>query len=91
MHNMCVSDRVMDGNVRATYNPANDLSAEVDEEIEDSEEFTRMSSRVTMSIGIDNAAFSVVNLLQRKERWNDLVDVEEYTRLHAALMKFLSK
>ena len=91
MHNMCVSDRVMDGDVRATYNPANDLTPETEEEVEYSEEFRRKTTRQQAPIGIANADPSVVKILQRKERWNDLVDLEEYTRLHKALMQFLTK
>ena len=91
MHNMCVSDRVMEGDVRALYNPANDLMPEVEEDIEYSEEFRKKTTRQQAPIGVANADPLVVKLLQRKSRWNDLVDVEEYSRLHAALMKFLTK
>ena len=34
MHNMCVSDRVLGGNVYARYNPANSLTIDEDERIE---------------------------------------------------------
>ena len=91
MHNMCVSDRVMDGDVRAIYNPANDLLPETEEEVEYSEEFRSKTTRQQSPIGIANADPSVVKILQRKERWNDLVDLEEYTRLHRALMEHLTK
>ena len=91
MHNMCVSDRVMEGDVRACYNPAHDIEPEVEEDISFSDEFQRVSKRVHAPIGIANADPAVVKLLMRKERWNDLVDVEEYSRLHSALSKVLSK
>ena len=89
MHNMCVSDGIM-GHVRARCNPAHDIEPETEEEVEHSEEFKRKRKRATAPIGIRNADPCVQKLLRRKERWKDLVNLEECQRLHVAPMKFLS-
>ena len=86
MHNMCVSDRIMDGDVRARYNPSNQVLPESEDDIEYSTEFQNKRTRATSPIGVRNADPAVQKLLRRKARWEDLKDIEEYCRLHSALM-----
>lgn len=88
LHNMCVSDRVM-GNVEAHYNPAHSIDPEEEESIEYSEEFKKKRKRAIAPIGIRNADPCVQKMLRRKERWKELIDLEEYQRLHAALTREL--
>ena len=87
LHNMCVSDRIMEGDVRARYDPANKVSPEQEEDTQHSEEFKSQKKRAKAVIGIRNADPCVQKLLRRKERWTDMTDLEEYGRLHAAIMR----
>ena len=90
LHNMCVSDRIM-GDVRARYDPAFNLLPEKEVEIEYSEEFLQQKERVQAAIGIANSDPLVQKLLLRKGRWSELVDLDEFVRLHSALYRYLSK
>ena len=90
LHNMCVSDRIM-GDVRARYDPAFNLLPEKEVEIEYSKEFLKRKESVKASIGIANADRFVQKLVLRKGRWRDLVDLNEFVRLHSALYRYLSK
>ena len=42
LHNMCVSDRIMDGDVCAWYNPANSLDTDLDIQVEQMVEQTKI-------------------------------------------------
>ncbi len=69
MHNMCVSDRVMGGNLYARYNPANSLTIDEDERIENengAEIDTAAREGRCQQIGLANAgnANVVQNVLQ---------------------------
>ena len=90
LHNMCVSDRVMDGDVHATYNPANHVTKDVDAAVEDPPELQALNrERGTIqvpNIGIRNSDPCIVGVLTRKERFAELRDENEYIRLHSALM-----
>ena len=94
LHNMCVSDRVMEGDVRARYNPSNSLEVtDVDQEVQTSAEYQDLASRTNLTsvaqIGLANAEETVRALLSRRRRWMALVNKEEYARLHEALKQFL--
>ena len=94
LHNMCVSDRIMDGDPRALYNPAHSLAKNKDGDInvdqpEDLEEVQargRRGSRRRAVTGVDNADEEVRMHVTRRERWLELHDKEECGRLHRALM-----
>ena len=90
LHNMCVSDRVMDGDVHATYNPANHVTKEGDCVVEDPQELEDINrQRGTVEvpcIGIRNSDPSIVEMFTRKERFAELRNEEEYIRLHSVLM-----
>ena len=90
LHNMCASDRLM-GDVRARYDPAHNLLPEEEVEIEYSEEFLQKKERMRAPIGISNSDPFVRKLVLRKGRWSDLVDLDEFVRLHSALYRYLSK
>ena len=91
MHNMCVSDRVMNGDVRAVYNPANNLALGQLLDVEQPEDLLQVQGRTAAeersTIGIDNIPEHARELFTRRENWNDLRSLEEYIRLHAALME----
>ena len=88
MHNMCVSDRVMDGNVHARYNPGNALRFEQD--IDFTIEYENGEDAVNgAAIGLDNTDNRDVvnNMLSRQNHWRDINDREEHARLLSALIK----
>ena len=87
---MCVSDRIM-GDVRARYDPAHDLLPEKEVEIEYSEEFLQKKEKMLATIGIANCDPSVQKLVLRKGRWNELVNLGEFVRLHSALYRYCSR
>ena len=93
LHNMCVSDRIMNGDVHARYDPANDLSEDEGEVVEDPPELMELKRKMKVQerakISIRNADPSVQNILIRKKRWESLQNLEEHSRLHEALMDFL--
>jgi Plant transposon protein len=100
MHNMAVSDRVMEGNVHAVYDPCanvfNDgLCEDVQDIAENNAEFGAGNNENQLAhaaIGIANAGneFIVQNMIARQENWRDLSDTDEHGRLHAALMRFMA-
>ncbi len=75
MHNMCVSDRVMDGDVHARYNPANKVTEEEDGDVvieyKNGEETV-----VRAQIGLGNVNNSIVvkNVLERQNHWREIND-----------------
>ena len=91
LHNMCVSDRIMDGDVRAWYNPANSLEEDEGEEVVDCDELKAMKAERKMErlarTLIENSDDCVKNLILRKNRYKELNNKEEHARLCAALMK----
>ena len=90
LHNMCVSDRIM-GDVRARYDPSFNLLPEKEVEIEYSEEFLKKKEKMMATIGIANCDPFVQKLVLRKGRWNELVNLDEFVRLHSALYHYFSK
>ena len=85
MHNMCVSDRIMEGNVYARYNPANNvMEDEVDVGIENE---NGAETAMPTQIGLANADHANVidNVLARQNHWREVNDATEHARLHSAL------
>ena len=83
---MCVSDRVMDGDVYARYNPANNATEEEDGDVliefENGEETV---ARTQIGLGnVDNPNV-VENILARQNHWREVNDRAEHARLHSAL------
>ena len=97
MHNMCVSDRVMDGNVYAIYDPAHNVDEQATLELdmiagaESDRDFAlgeNVQGRAAPAIGLGNAGneFAVRHMLaQQDSNWKELKDRYKYARLHAAL------
>ena len=95
LHNMCVADRVMDGDPRAKYDPMNSLVSDEDvqfsaeyQDLQESGKGTR-SKNTSACIGVANAEETVRALISRRRRWMTLIDKKEYARLHLALKNFL--
>mmetsp|Transcript_7523 Transcript_7523/g.14264 ORF Transcript_7523/g.14264 Transcript_7523/m.14264 type:complete len:99 (+) Transcript_7523:81-377(+) len=96
MHNICVSDRVMEGNVHARYCPANilDIPELEEEEIGYPDDFNgtvQGGRRAVGDIGLRNGDPDVMhNVLTRQEHWRALNDILEHARLNEAIMAHVS-
>ena len=89
LHNMAVFDRVMDGDVRAWYNPMNSAS---DGDInirnpDNSNRYAASSNDEAAVVGVANATPSVVQVVMNVSRWIDLKDKDEHERLRLALQQ----
>ena len=98
LHNMCVSDRIMDGDCRATYNAANSLvrmkDGDINVEQPPNQEEIQASYRKNFKgtcIGVVDSDEEVVEVVTRRRRWMELHDKEECARLHNALMNTLGE
>jgi hypothetical protein len=93
MHNMCISDCMMDCDVYARYNPAYNITdMELEENIEFPDDFEAVAGlheRNTAVIGLSNGNEEVVvrNMLDRLSNWRELNDAEGHSCLHVASMK----
>ena len=95
MHNMCVSDRVMDGNVYAIYDPAHNVDEQATLELDmiaGDRDFSlgeNVHEHAAPAIGLGNAGneFVVQHMLSRQDNWKELNDRYEHARLHAALKR----
>ncbi len=99
MHNMSVSDRVMDGNVHAVYDSGGRVFN--DGHLEDVLEMTEYNNEYaaaatngnqdeqSATFGLANAGneFIIENMIARQANWQNLSDTKEHSRLHAALMQ----
>jgi hypothetical protein len=99
MHNMSVSDRVMDGNVHAVYDPGELVIN--DGYLEDVLEMTGYNNeyaaaanngnqgKQSATIGLAKAGneFIIENMIARQANWQNLSDANKYSHLHAALMR----
>ena len=102
MHNMSVSDRVMDGNLHAVYDPGEVvfnsglLDDNVLEMMETNDEYAAAANNGNQGeqaavIGLANAGNECIvqNIIARKANWQNLSDTDEHSRLHAALMRVI--
>ena len=95
LHNMLVSDRIMESDCRAWCNPAHNLLMVHDKvvDVADADDYeptvatTRSATR--SKIGAVNADEEVVQVVCRRSRFLELLDQEESARLHNALMDTL--
>jgi len=96
MHNMSVSDRVMEGDVYARYNPFNqmDFPDLKDEEVlypDDFESVVAGGQRVFAPIGLRNGYPEVIrNVVTRQEHWRALNNILEHVRLNDSIMNHVS-
>ena len=101
MHNMCVADRVMNGNVYAVYDPTfnvDDDEEHVLQELVDSvaddngnnnHEQEANKEQAVAPIGLANTDnnFVVQHMLARQANWKTIDDKNEHGRLHSALLR----
>jgi hypothetical protein len=93
LHNMCVSDRVME-DVYARYDPSysvyeNESAIEYPNDMNEHQNGIANNDRAT--IGTANADVPTLDMLTRRERWVSLKNTEEFIRLHAAIQKQLMR
>ena len=89
IHNMCVSDRVMEGDVRARYNPMNSEPRRVPKVTHPSDYRPLPADEEPTVIGIAGALPSVQVYVTRQERWVELKGLEHHQELGAAIMEDL--
>jgi hypothetical protein len=92
LHNMLVSDIVMEG-CRVTYNPSNVLLV-VEVRVNNPNDLQQVqaqsnaaSTSTASGTGIQSASADVVALLTRSDRFKALKDVSEYQRLQRSLIQ----
>jgi Plant transposon protein len=89
LHNMCVSDRVMDGDVRARYDPSNKVvrgSSKIRYPRDLLEVQGPTLDNERSVVGLKNLGGSAGNLVSRKNRWEFLKNKDVTVELHKALM-----
>ena len=89
LHNMCVSDRVMEGDVHARYDPSNSVTAgtSIIHYPRDLHSIQGRTDEIERAeVGIRNLGGSAKDLVTRKDRWNFLKDREKTASLHKALI-----
>ena len=86
LHNMCVSDRVMEGDVNALYVPTNNFDSPPETNIDFSANIYVDNNDDPQPIGIANAPDAVRHVLSRHDRWLALQSLEEHVRLNNALI-----
>ena len=97
LHNMCISDRIMDNNPRAIYKP--DVSAvevETEENVEYPEDFARVQLSTTRYgeeelsvVGVNNMPEYARHAVVMRQ-WDELVDKKEHKRLMQALLEHVN-
>jgi hypothetical protein len=89
LHNMLVSDRIMDGDVNARYNPANSLEEDLDISVAQDEQTVALQDSIPRGyearIGVGNMRTDAARLSIDKDIWNDLKDIQEHARLYVAI------
>ena len=92
LHNMCVSDRVMNGNVRARYIPSYTVNNKENvERINYPKDLLEKQGRTNKKdravIGASTLDRATANELARVDRWRALHKEFDFIRLHCALSK----
>jgi hypothetical protein len=88
LHNMGVSDRVMD-NVRDRYDPANSIEdyEVIIENPTDLHDYQKILPKYQLAVtGIQHGDVADAQLVARLERWDTLLKLEDHIRLTSAIM-----
>ena len=92
LHNMCVSDRVMGGDVHAWYDPSEsivDINNELCVAFENPEDVARVQTIVPPNelarYGLGNGETRIISAVTNANRWSNLQCVEEHKRLREAI------
>ena len=94
LHNMCVSDRVMDGDVNARYDPSNSVEAPQTAVAQSQEAMAQqapLQAQHVGGIGVPNMPEAAARLALQRQEWRDLTDNQEHVRLFRALMEYKNK
>ena len=83
---MCVSDRVMEGDVNALYVPTNNFDSPPETNIDFSANIYVDNNDDPQRVGIANAPDAVRQVLSRHDRWLALQSLQEHVRLNNALI-----
>ena len=87
IHNWCVSDRVMEGDVMARYNPMNTLESGSTTVSHPADYTPADPKEGTSTVGIARALPSVRRYVADPQRWKDLKNLAEHQRLTYALQQ----
>jgi Plant transposon protein len=101
MHNMCIADRVMDGNVYAVYDPTFNVDDEEEHVLEelvgsvaenngDNNHEQADEEQAIATIGLANTDNGFVvqhSMLARQTNWKTINDKNKHGRLHSALLR----
>ena len=94
LHNMCVADRVMEGDVRKRCDPSHNITeveeciVPMPEDLAEVQEATGCGSTAS-SIGVRNMPEYVHRKSTRREAWNELNDTDNHCRLHNSLKHYV--
>jgi hypothetical protein len=97
LHNMLVTDRVMDSatfNFRQRYDPLCDLEEQdvvVNQPADLADVQNSNEGEQQTGIGVADAPLSVQQLVSRADRFNELKNKDENQRLHGTLMELFGK
>ena len=94
LHNMCVSDRVMDGEVYARYKPS--VTVEQDDSYDVPEDRGKRQKRKLAEVdraytGLEGQPNEMVAALTKREAWQTLQDHDTFIRLRNAIKSSFSK
>jgi hypothetical protein len=96
LHNMCVSDRIMDGDVKARYDPGHDFQDNERVDVStivypDDVNQVQGVNEDPSEIGLAVLNKTTRDELVRRDCWRHLNDFDEFVRLHLAIAKELYK
>ena len=100
LHNMCVSDRVMGGDVYATYNPTNTFESPEGRATEEDGNGAVRTRRTYAReehnddippTGIANAPNHIKEMMAQHDRWVQLQSLHEYNCLNEAIINTFKK
>ena len=87
LHNMCVSDRIMAGDVHARYKADEGYEGEV--EVEAPKDLLDVQKELSEqpAIGLDHVSFDEARNVTRRKEWRTLIDLVEHNRLRGAIIQ----
>jgi len=88
LHNMCVSDRVMAGDVRARYKPSNHLDeySVIVDDPDDLHQVQGPTPNAAPVVGLGDVEEEVMEYVFDRDIYRELLDEDEHARLHLAIM-----
>ena len=95
LHNMCVSDRIMEGEVRRRHDPAFNIMEVEDHVVPMPPDLEEMQQRLccgttASSIGVRNMPDCMRKTCTRRKEWQDLTNIDQHHGLHTSLKHCVS-